>query len=115
MVNRAALLNIKNTVSGPDENTAFPQGHRGCGTPGQLEIDYVLENNLTGLRFDVALTKREREILEFVLAGKTNKEISQELYRTERTVEYHRNRLMRKLGVHTTVELIKRAIAMGIG
>ena len=50
----------------------------------------------------------------FVLDGKTNKEIAQLLYRTERTIEYHRNRLMRKLGTHNIVELIKRAIEMGI-
>ena len=81
---------------------------------GQLEADNLLEMKLSGPVFETVLTKRETEILNFVLAGKTNKEIAQTLYRTERTVEYHRNRMMRKLGTHTTVELVKRAIAMGI-
>ena len=80
----------------------------------KLDLDSVLEEQLGEAEFDVALTKREREILEFVLAGKTNKEIAKALYRTERTVEYHRNRMMRKLDTHNPIELFKRAIAMGI-
>lgn len=79
-----------------------------------LEADKTLELNLSGPPIEVVLTKREREVLGYVLAGNTNKEIAQKLYRTERTVEYHRNRMMRKLGIRTTVELVKRAIAMGI-
>lgn len=79
-----------------------------------FETDKKLEKNLVDQPLDTVLTKREKEVLSFILAGKTNKEIAHELYRTERTVEYHRNRMMRKLGTHTTVELFKRAIAMGI-
>ena len=57
---------------------------------------------------------RETEILQLIVSGKTNKKIAQVLYRTERTVEYHRNRLMRKLGAKTAADLVKRAITMGI-
>ncbi len=90
--------------------------HRGAPSEdvAQLEADKTLELNLSGPPIEVVLTKREREVLDYVLAGNTNKEIAQKLYRTERTVEYHRNRMMRKLGIRTTVELVKRAIAMGI-
>jgi DNA-binding NarL/FixJ family response regulator len=61
------------------------------------------------------LTKREVQILRSILAGKTNKQIALMLSRSRRTIEYHRNRLMRKLNAHNTVELVKRAVAMGIG
>lgn len=88
--------------------------HRNAEHAKLVESDQMLEKKLFNHPLETVLTKREKEILNFVLAGKTNKEIAQELYRTERTVEYHRNRMMRKLGTHTTVELVKRAIAMGI-
>jgi len=79
-----------------------------------VDSDNILENNLNGWETLITLTKREKEILRYVLDGKTNREIAQRLYRTERTVEYHRNRMMRKLGTHNIVELVKRAIALGI-
>ena len=80
----------------------------------QLKHDTFLERELNHPGIDVKLTKREREILDFVLAGHTNRQIAQKLFRTERTIEYHRNRMMRKLGAHNPIELVKRAIAMGI-
>ena len=80
----------------------------------QVKVDNMLENELADSGMNVRLTDREKEIFELILAGNTNKEIAQKLYRTERTVEYHRNRLMRKLGTHNIVELVKYAIAMGI-
>ncbi len=76
-------------------------------------MDKLLENTLLN-KPDVFLTKRESEILQLIIAGRTNKEIAQTLYRAERTVEYHRNRLMRKLGVHTAADLVKHAIVMGL-
>jgi len=79
-----------------------------------IEADHLLEKDLTHPKTVVHLTKREREVLEFVLAGKTNREIAQQLFRTERTVEYHRNRLMRKIGAHSIVDLVKYAISAGV-
>lgn len=77
-------------------------------------MDELLEDTLVGVKLAKPLTKREAEILKLILAGKTNKDIAQKLYRTERTVEYHRHRLMRKVGAKTAAELVKRAIAMGL-
>ncbi len=76
-------------------------------------IDELLENTLVN-KAGKLLTKRESEILKLIVAGKTNKKIAQALYRTERTIEYHRHRLMRKLEVHTAADLVKCAIAMGL-
>jgi DNA-binding NarL/FixJ family response regulator len=80
----------------------------------QPEIDDVLENTLLNFSADNSLTKRENEILIMIVAGKTNKDISQKICRTERTVEYHRHRLMAKLGAKTAADLVKRSIVMGI-
>ena len=78
------------------------------------EMDELLENTLLNVKFDGSLTKRETEILKLIVAGNTNKKIAQKIYRTERTVEYHRHQLMRKLGARSAADLVKRAIAMGI-
>jgi DNA-binding NarL/FixJ family response regulator len=80
----------------------------------QPEMDDVLENTLLNFSIDNSLTKRENEILIMIVAGKTNKDISQKICRTERTVEYHRHRLMAKLGAKTAADLVKRSIVMGI-
>lgn len=62
----------------------------------------------------VVLTKRQVQILSMVLSAKSNKAISEELGLVERTVEYHRNRIMGKLGVHNSVELTKLVISLGL-
>ena len=77
--------------------------------------DRHLENTLVNnIGISEPLTKREVQILRSILAGKTNKQIALMLSRSRRTIEYHRNRLMRKLDARNTVELVKRAVAMGI-
>lgn len=61
-----------------------------------------------------SLTKREGQILQLIVAGKSNKAIARELSRSERTIEYHRNRMMRKLDVHSVAELVKVAVQVGL-
>lgn len=77
-------------------------------------MDELLEVTLVRFNLSGSLTSREAEILKLIFAGKTNKKIAQALCRTERTVEYHRHRLMRKIGAKTAADLVKRAIAMGL-
>ncbi|MEN6386799.1 MAG: helix-turn-helix transcriptional regulator [Phycisphaerales bacterium] len=80
----------------------------------RFKSDVLLEDTLSKTLFDNNLTKREIEILNLILIGNTNKEISQKISRTERTIEYHRNRLMHKLGTKTAAELVKKAITLGL-
>ena len=77
-------------------------------------IDRILEDTLSLVTLTEPLTKREMQILKLIIAGNTNKRIAQKLCRTERTVEYHRNRLMRKFKAHSAADLVKRATAVGI-
>lgn len=58
------------------------------------------------------LTAREREIAARVITGMTSKAIARELKLSHRTIEAHRMRLMRKLAVNTTSELISRILGM---
>ena len=60
------------------------------------------------------LTQREREVLVQIAEGLSNKEIASVLNLGVRTVETHRDRLMRKLGIHSVAGLTKFAIRHGM-
>ena len=60
------------------------------------------------------LTAREREILVHIAQGKTNREIGAELGISTRTVEAHRDSLMRKLGIRTVAGLTRLALERGL-
>jgi FixJ family two-component response regulator len=61
-----------------------------------------------------ALTRVEMRILQLILDGKSNRDIAEMFHRSLRTIEVHRNRLMRKLGVSSVVALVRRAVALGL-
>lgn len=56
------------------------------------------------------LSARERETLELVIAGESNKAMAAKLFISERAVEMRRSSMIRKLGVKTTAELLDVAI-----
>ncbi|HEX6736568.1 MAG TPA: response regulator transcription factor [Azonexus sp.] len=60
------------------------------------------------------LTKRQAEILRLVASGRTTKEIARSLGISPKTVEFHRARLMERLGVHEVTALTRFAIQAGI-
>ncbi len=60
------------------------------------------------------LSERERQVLALIAEGKSNKEIAMHLGIGVRTIETHRERIMRKLNVHSVAGLTKFAIANGI-
>ena len=60
------------------------------------------------------LTDREREILVLIAEGLYNKEVGARLNISTRTVETHRERIMRKLDIHSTAGLTKYAVANGL-
>jgi DNA-binding NarL/FixJ family response regulator len=59
------------------------------------------------------LTPRERDVLRGIANGQTNKEIASEYGISHRTVETHRENVMRKLGIHTVAGLTRYAIDHG--
>jgi DNA-binding NarL/FixJ family response regulator len=62
----------------------------------------------------VDLTSREREVLQLIAEGKTNKETAAELGISIKTVESHRANLMEKLDIHETAGLTRYAIGTGV-
>lgn len=60
------------------------------------------------------LTEREVEIIKLVAQGYTNKEIAETIFVSPRTVDTHRNNILKKLNLHNAVELTRFAFENGI-
>ncbi len=60
------------------------------------------------------LSHREREVLRLIAEGLTNKVIANRLFVSIRTIETHRERIMRKLNIHSAAGLTKFAISKGM-
>jgi two-component system response regulator NreC len=60
------------------------------------------------------LSAREREVLRLIAEGAPNREIARQLCLSPKTVENHRSNIMRKLGVHNRVALVKAALRLGL-
>jgi DNA-binding NarL/FixJ family response regulator len=58
------------------------------------------------------LTPRQREVLQLIAEGRTMKEVAGILNISARTAETHKYEMMEVLGVHTTAELVQRAIRL---
>lgn len=69
----------------------------------------------TGTDLQPILTGREKEILTYVAKGCANQEIASALALSIRTVETHRANIMKKLGCHNTADLVRYALARGLG
>jgi FixJ family two-component response regulator len=61
------------------------------------------------------LTPREREVLEYVVAGKLNKQIAGDLGTVEQTVKIHRAHVMQKMRARSLAELVRLTQRCGIG
>ncbi len=64
--------------------------------------------------FECKLTPRQREVLQLVAEGKSVKEIAEVLKISPKTVEFHKSSIMDELGLRTTAELTRYALANGI-
>ena len=61
-----------------------------------------------------ALSERERQVLEQVAQGRTNPEIGAQLGLSPKTIARHRERIMKRLNIHSRTELVKFAIRTGL-
>jgi DNA-binding NarL/FixJ family response regulator len=92
--------------------------HRGGSLLQPLVASTVMRHVASQGRPDaersVALTEREREVLQRLARGMSNKEIAAELAVTERTVKFHVASLFTKLGAGNRTEAVTRAVQSGL-
>jgi DNA-binding NarL/FixJ family response regulator len=82
---------------------------------GEIVLDPQVSRT-TGLKGErnSGLTVRELEVLQLIVAGKSNKEIATKLDLSANTVAVHRANIMDALGIHKTAELVVYAIRSGL-
>jgi DNA-binding NarL/FixJ family response regulator len=61
-----------------------------------------------------SLTPREQEVLRLLAEGLSTKAVAEKLYISPKTVENHRANILRKLGLHSTMELVRYAAKLGL-
>lgn len=76
-------------------------------------LSFLIERVPAGSRAD-ELTPRQREVLQLVAEGNTNKSIAETLNISVKTVESHRHSLMQELDLHSTAELTRYAVREGL-
>lgn len=77
--------------------------------------DYVTKKRQTPkLKSASILTPREREVLQLIAEGVSNKEIAQKLGVSLKTILVHRNNIMQKLDIHNQAQLIRFALKEGL-
>lgn len=75
----------------------------------------ALADGDAGRRPELSLTHRERDILALLAEGRSNREIAQTLYLSEKTVKAHLAAIFRKLGVTNRTQAAMAAVQLGIG
>jgi two-component system NarL family response regulator len=68
-------------------------------------VDYAVREGNSKLKKAVKMTKREREVIELLSKGLTNKEIAQKIHVSSYTVKSHIHNIMEKLALHTRLEI----------
>jgi|SRR5581483_8558685 len=74
----------------------------------------VVKAQLQRDELEPAITRRQREVLQLIAEGRTSKEIAAMLDVSLRTVEFHKYRILKALGVRTVADLVQYAIKNGI-
>jgi DNA-binding NarL/FixJ family response regulator len=85
-----------------DLDDLLRKGRLGGGQPGRPAADAF------------ALTGRERDVLELLALGRTNREIGETLFISEKTASVHVSNLIAKLGVANRTEAAAKARAVGL-
>ncbi len=94
---------------------AAGQGYLSPAISGLLIEEYVRYSEIAAPPDPLAeLTPRERQVLQLVAQGLTNREIARRLHLSPKTVEVHRGNAMRKLDLHNTADVIRFAQRHGL-
>ncbi len=116
MLRHGCLGYLLKTADAPTVITAIKEvyaGRKYLEQPLEAELRQEMTEAEKRLITMPALTKREKEIIRLICAGKSNLEVAEELCISLRTVENHRFNLQQKLKVKNTAELVKMALHAG--
>jgi len=94
-------VNLPVKVSAAIEVAVVVAGRRSVF--GTIPLEFALHSPET-----IPISPRQQQVLDLLLAGKSNKEIANELFLTERTVKFHVSSLLRLYGATSRVELVTR-------
>lgn len=104
--------------SGPEELlkgiVEVSRGRRFFSPIVSVVVDKVDRNDHEPRRLQEPLTQREREILQLIAEGNMHSQIAGMLHISPRTVDTHRNNILKKLGLHDAAGLVSYAIKNGI-
>jgi len=106
---RAMQAGAVDFILKPYNNVTLLERIDKCVERARQHTDINRQGNVTRERL-AQLTAREREVLELVVTGKSNKQMAAELQISIKTVEAHRAKIMRKLQVHSLAELVSLAL-----
>ena len=73
-------------------------------------VEALGDKTIASSKMAHGLTEREREVLQLIVEGRAAKEIADILHLSVKTVEFHKYRIMKRLGVKSTVELARYAL-----
>jgi two-component system, NarL family, response regulator NreC len=90
------------------------QAYISPGVAGVLVEDVRRRATEAAQKAPVALTAREREVIQLLAEGHSTKDIAHTLGVSVKTVESYRQRVMEKLGIHSVAELTKWAVREGL-
>jgi DNA-binding NarL/FixJ family response regulator len=105
---------IVKTAAGVELVTAIREAMQGRSYVGEglnrEALEGLIQRELRSRGASRALSPRQQQVLQLVADGRTTKAIADTLHVSARTVEFHRYRLMKSLGVRTIAELVRYAI-----
>ena len=110
MAVQAMKLGASDFIEKPFDNESLLRRVRNClkdciTLNCTQELEHEMERKIS------SLTKREREVMELLVAGKQNKVIARDLGISPRTVELHRAKVMEKFQVHSLSEIVRIALS----
>ncbi len=88
---------------------ALPAGVRGFVLKSESLLDHFVKHIGLPQKVDL-LTPREREVVQLVAEGLSNKQVGRHLHLSIKTIETHRSAAMRKAGLSSTADLVRYAV-----
>ncbi len=110
---QAIKLGAFDFVEKPFDNDRFVASVRHALVTSENSLKVRIELDDLKVRYQ-SLSERQRDTMQLLIRGLSNKEIGQELGISPRTVEFHRTWVMTKMSVRSIADLVRMGLALGI-